>query len=523
MITLNGREIPDDIAMGRLERLAKNIRGTVDKLVENSTTTISRLRSSGEQNDPRRNIYDDCGYPLTEQIRIQHYQEMYYRNPIAKKVVDLKPDHSWQVHPRIIEDDSETETPFEAAVKERLGNALNGESWYQDDEGDPVWEVFKRVDRLSGIGHYGVMLIGVGGGDGEDLGQELTFSPGQTPTRDLIYLKAFPEYSATVKQYDRDKNSPRYGKPEMYSLTFEDTSNLRVPDDVSVRASMETFEAHWTRVIHIADNIDGNEIVGVPRMRPNYNRLLDLDKLYGGSAEMYWRGAFPGISWETHPQLGGDVEVDVDSMKSQMEQLMNTLQRYSITTGMTAKELAPQVVDPTPQITAHIEAICMEEDCPKRIFMGSERGHLASDQDAKHWANVITSRRESYVTPGLIVPTVNRFIQLGILPIPSGYSVVWPEIESMSPLEKADIALKLTQAIVAYVAGNGPAVLPFFKFLTMILNLTAEEADAIIEEIDADLLAEAATTTLTEPPETQGEFDGDGTEPGGAGESPEEV
>ncbi len=479
-VTVN-RDIEDPIALDKFQRIMGKVQETI-----NATTTRGR-RGIEESVDPRRDIDDECGYPKTDQIELEDYRRYYARNSIAKKVVELGPKHSWQIHPEITEDQNpEIETEFEIAIKE-LGNNLRGASFYQDDEGDPVWEYLLRLDILSGIGHYGVMLLGVGGEEGKNLLEPLEFN-GSTK-RELLFLRVFPEWLAHIAKYDDDRTSPRFGLPELYDLAFDDTIASESPGSraaIAPIATTSTESVHWSRVIHVADQLMSNEVVGVPRMRPVFNRLLDLEKLYGGSGEMYWKGAFPGLSLETHPQLGGDVEVDTTTLKSEMENWMNGLQRYLLTTGMHVNSLSPQVVDPSPQIDVNIEAICIEQDCPKRIFMGSERGELASSQDQNSWASVVQSRRNNYVTPRIIVPFVNRLILLGILPEPKGYSVTWLVIDTVPPIEKADISLKITQSIVAYLAGGGENLMPVMAFLTMILGFTTEEAEGIVEAIEPE-------------------------------------
>ncbi len=477
------REVPDFIAANQTRRLLEQVEKVID------TQNVRTMRSGDFDGsiDPRRNLDDECGYPRDGTITLEDYQRQYRRNPIAKKVVDLLPDHSWQVYPAIFEDKaSENDTPFEEAVKE-LGNKLTGESWYQDSEGDPVWEYLNRVDRISGIGHYGTLLIGVSGEDGQDLSKRLEFRPDSSASRELIYLRAFPEYLSPITAYEKDSSNTRFHLPTKYSMSFDDTENF---SHGTTPVGAGQVEVDWTRVVHITDQIMSNEVLATPRMLSVFNRLLDLDKVYGGSAEMYWKGAFPGISFETIPQLGADVEVDTGDIQSMMEKYQNGLQRYLLTTGMHANSLAPQVVDPSPLINAHLEAICVDQSCPKRIFMGSERGQLASGQDRYQWDNVVASRRNNYVTPKIIVPTTNRFIQLGILPQPKGFSVSWPEIETLSELEKADVAIKLTQAIVAYVTGGGVQVIPLPVFLTLVLGFTEKEADAIIEVLDEEGMQE---------------------------------
>ncbi len=472
-VTIN-RTIEDPIAQHRYERIL----GRVEKAL-NAATLIRRLGGSDTSPDPRRDIDDECGYLKTEQITLEHYDNFYKRNPIAKKVVELLPKHCWQVHPIVSEggeDDDDTE--FEIALK-GLGNKLRGESFYQDEKGDPFWEYLSRVDILSGIGHYGALLIGVGGAEGKDLSKSLSLN--ERAKRELIYLRVFPERLAVIDRYDEESSSARFGLPESYSMTFDDTSML---SESSVRPSMETVRVHWSRVVHIVDQVTSNEVFGIPRMLPVFNNLQNLNSFYGTSTEMYYKGALPGISFETHPSLGGDVEVASSAIKGEMENFFNGLQRALVSTGMHANSLAPQVVDPSPQIDKQIEAICIEQDCPKRVFLGSERGELASSQDRNHWDDVVQARRDNYVTPRIIVPTINRLILLGVLPTPQGFSAKWPEIETMSPLEKADIAIKVTQAIVAYVSGGGEQLLPVSSFLTMVLGFSKEEAESITEVIE---------------------------------------
>src|SRR3990167_332155 len=135
---------------------------------------------------------------------------------------------------------------------------------------------------------------------------------------------------------------------------------------------------------------------------------------------MYWRGALNGLSFETHPQLGGDVETDDDAFKDMLENYRNGLQRDIKTVGYTVKSLAPTVSDPTPFIDGQITAICIKLGMPQRIFMGSERGELASTQDDSSWNDRLKHRQEMYVTPCIIIPFIDRMIATGVLPKPSG-------------------------------------------------------------------------------------------------------
>lgn len=413
----------------------------------------------------------DCGYPDTGSLP-DYYSDFYDRHAIAARVVEVLPVESWKVQPEVYEsDDSNENTEFENAWND-LSLSLRTESKFKQKEGNPIWEYLQRVDILSGIGHYGVLFLGLDDVTGEE-GLRNPVSPGD---RKLLFLRAFDEYSAEIKQYDINPNSTRFGLPEIYSIEFS------APEDASGRGVQSLKkEVHWSRVIHIADNIGKNEVFGIPRMRPVFNRLWDLRKLYGGSAEMYWKGAFPGLSIETNPQLGGAAQIDVEGLRTDIEKYEVGLQRYLTLRGMQAKSLAPQVVDPTPQVERQIEAICIKMGIPKRTFMGSELGELASSQDAESHEDRLKGRRRLYLTPRVIVPFVDRLIEIGVLPAPESYSARWEEKDSDTPNEKADVALKLVQAMLKYLQGDVAQLIAPVDFLTRIMNFEKEEAQQIVD------------------------------------------
>lgn len=504
-------------------------------IVRNMAQLSQRAYALQQMLDPRRKLDDECGYPNTSSLTPRLYREMYDRDPIGARVCEVMPTESWAVEPDVYEDeDMDVETDFESAWK-GVSDSLRGESWYEGEEGSPIWEMLLRVDILSGIGSYGVLLLGMD--DGLDLSQPLTKGVQPTPAEDdyivptdnaedeedpeeepveevkrepwvgsrkLLFLRAFDESLAEISSSDSDPASPRYGQPTSYMLTFADPADPHAGQG----QSLVQANVHWTRVIHISDNLGGSDLYGVPRMRQVWNNLLNLQKLYGGSAEMYWRGAFPGLSLETVPQLGADVEIDSEALKEQMEQYMNGLQRYFALAGMTAKSLSPQVVDPTPQIDAQIQAICIKLGIPQRVFMGSERGELASTQDSDAWDKRVQRRQKRYVTPRLIVPFIDRLIWAGVLPAPSeSYCIEWPDLSDADATQQATIALQKTQAMAAYVAGGVDVLIEPQNFLTKVIGFTEDEAGEIEEATVSHVEEGGIVTPVDENEEKMAELD----------------
>jgi hypothetical protein len=175
--------------------------------------TLSRKEFISRFLDPRRDINDECGYPATSNMTAERYRDLYDREAIAARVVDVLPEESWMIQPEVFEtEDNEQETPFEKAWKE-LDNSLRGQSFYQDEKGSPVWEHLKRADKLSGVGAFGVILLGID--DGKDLREpidginergEFSESP---PERKLLYIRSFDESLVQITQYERDPTNPR--------------------------------------------------------------------------------------------------------------------------------------------------------------------------------------------------------------------------------------------------------------------------------------------------------------------------
>jgi hypothetical protein len=277
----------------------------------------------------------------------------------------------------------------------------------------------------------------------------------------------------TIKLKEIDVSSPRFGMPKTYDIIFKNGEGNN--------SSNQTKTVHWSRVIHIADNKYSSDVLGVPRLQTTYNRVLDVRKVVSGSAEMFWKGAFPGFALEANPDMA-DAEFDADSkteVKEEVENYFNGLQRAMMFQGLTVKTLEPQVADPSGHLKAQIEYMAITLGIPLRIFTGSEQAQLASGQDQTTWNKRISKRRESHITPWIIEPFIDRMIIFGVLPEVTEYMVIWPDLSTPTDEEKASVALKITEAIIKYVAGGGEALIGPKEFLMSVMGYEEDEAEAI--------------------------------------------
>ncbi len=443
-----------------MDHIELNMKQQVLNTVQNFY--MSRMSRQFGELDKRRNIADECGYerdPSAEKLL-----EFFISDAYANRVCQVWPRECFQVFPSIYETEAERETPFEKAFDEMCSKYGGSLGLLQGDQGSMLWEDVQNADILSGIGSYGVILLGID--DGKPMSEAADIK--SKKERKLNYLRPLPETMARVNRLNTDSTSPRYGEPESYTVTLTDTTNMLSGSGLVVGGTIKSEVVHWTRIIHLVENKLTSKVYGEPRMRPVLPQLQNLQKVAGGSAEMFWKGGFPGIFFGTHPALGGDVTLDTEAIKDQMEGWENSLQRWLAGPGMTAQVLSPNVADPMNHVLIQIEGICINLTMPKRIFMGSERGELASSQDDAAWNDRVKGRQIGYLTPRVIVPLIERLIMLGVLPPPKRLFVNWPDVTSQTPMDKMLLAEKKVTVVGAYIAQGADAIIPPTTLLVVI-------------------------------------------------------
>ncbi len=471
--------------------------------------------------DPRRDLEAACGYPaLDQQVNPELYRLLYERDAIAARIIEFWPNECWQSYPCVYEDeDPDVETPFEKAWSDMMSGLRGESSWYKEEYGNPLWAYMRRADIQCGINTYGLLMLGFD--DGADVSQPVkgviekgsvprgriatnqvstkddallpevpltnmqcyemvsNAATSSTPTRRLIYLRVFPEHLTQILQYESNPTSPRFGQPTLYQVHLTDPRDFHS----GAGLSLSTMNVHWTRVLHITDELASSEMFSIPRLRPMLNNVLGLHKIYGCSPEMFYKGAWPGLSLETNPDLGGNVKLPEAKIRRMMEDYQNDLQRYLVLMGMTAKTLNPSIADPTPHIVAQLQAISIKLPTPMRIFMGSERGEMASSQDDRKHNKNTSNRNINHLTPKMIVPFVDRCILAGVLPIPPlGYKADWPDMAIYTDGEKADVGLKRMQALGVYCTQGVDAAMTLFDALVAI-GYSEDEATTHVQSL----------------------------------------
>lgn len=441
-------------------------------LVANSILLSRQSLINGRLLDPKgRDLNAECGYPIGEPTA-EFYWELYSSVSFANRVVGAYPTECWSVYPDLYEVEDEKITEFE-------------EAWAKLNQDGIIWNFLNRVDELSGIGSFGILFFGFGDNKKPDqpvagINEDGTRDGKKQVENELLFIRVFDQSRVDIVRYETNLNNRRYGQPVEYVIRMDSPNSLsRDNDRTTVTASMRV---HWTRVLHVADNRKSSEVFGMPRMRPVIPEIMDIRKIRGGSAEMFWRGAFPGYSFESFPELGIEVGMDKETVQEEFESYSNGLQRYLALTGVTAKSLAPQISAPTDHLEEQYRSAAAQLGMPLRILLGSESGHLASSQDTATWNRRLAKRQQIYISPSLIRPFVLLMMMTGVLPWVDDFKIAWNDLNTLSATDKADITLKQTQALMTYVTGGVEQVMSLTQYLTNIMGMTGEGAQAIIKE-----------------------------------------
>lgn len=405
---------------------------------------------------------------------VEDYRLRYKRQDIAKRIVELPCTDTWKLPPKISEDDNE-ETEFVKAWQVLVTRLK-------------VWNILTRADILSGIGHYGVIMVGIKGAD-KDLSQPVE----QGKAQKILYLCPYSEQHATITQWNKDVNSKRYKQPEMYSIVTSTEDSKDFPGGGTLRV-------HYTRIVHLAEGKRESETFGTPRLEIVYNQLDNDMKVVGGGSEATWLNMRPGLA--ISPKEGYDMDTSMDATNdflAEIERYLHDQAHVLRLTGMEAQQIGTPVVMEIGDISdVIISRISAATGIPQGKLKGSAAGELASaEQDDKRWAGDISSRQTNYAEPEILRRFIDKMVWYGVLPTPAnGYDIgelvpgkqirKWPSIIEQSEEEKAETRLKWAQAaktLADPVTGKLPVVLDESREALGLPEAELPEGDLNLEAI----------------------------------------
>lgn len=423
------------------------------------------LAKMGKGYGTQRDLFAALGYELAPTF--DSYWWRYKRTSMGKRIIQAFPKACWQREPQIQEDQESEQTAFE-------------EAWSVFMDEHKVIQTLRRLDILTGIGWYGILYLGFSGAQ-----LDMPLEVGEK----FLYMRPFTSNTAEVGDLVREKSDPRYGLPLNYKIQMAGQTG----SDTMITV------VHHTRVLHVAEDIEEGEVLGTPRLEACLNDLQSLDYVVGGSGEMFWRGAFPGVGFLAKDGFSFPTEgVEKTKMEDEMAEYIHGLKRYMKLKGVDIHDFATQATSPEAHYNTLVSSISAATNIPKRILTGSERGELASTQDRDNWADAVSERQRNYCEPTLLRPLLDRLIDQKVLPTPVAgqYAVSWPPIQDPSSQETSLVAKSVAEALNTYASGAAETVMPLAIYLKRYLNFTVEEVEEVEEALasqQAEMEEEAST------------------------------
>lgn len=408
----------------------------------------------------KRSTYDVYGYP--ENYRFIDGYNAINREGIANRVVSGVAKSCWrngfEIH---------TGTDDGTQVLEDELNRLARRG---------LFRYMERADILNRIGRFSVLFVGIG--DGTDFREPL--QPARGDALRTIYFRAFAYDGIEVSAYDMDPQSERFGLPEIYQL-----QTIGRGDTEKVQ-STKVILAHYTRIVHMAENLLDNEVEGIPALMPVYNRILDIDKSTGGASEAYFRNARGKVAFEIDPEFSTAL-LDDPAAKASFDEagkkFTNDWQDQITAIGSKVTSVQTPHYTPLDTIKVALWGISGYTGIPIRILTGEGAGQLAGSEDRLSYNALVNDRQDSVCQPWAI--QVLEILQTaGIITLPESYTIQFPLEEPLNEMDqaelgnkKADTLTKLTQA-ASSIGGDSISLESALEVLGL--------SDIEVEEFDDD-------------------------------------
>lgn len=448
------------------------------------TGLISRLQlanRAGLQFGGKRDLYDVFGYK--KDLTTDDFLSKYSRQDIASRVIDAPPDATWSNPPKL-EADAGIVTAWEELVKTH-----------------DLWGALNRVDRLSRLNHFAIMLFGF-----NDTGD---FERPVTKANELLYVRGIGSRQVTSVKFNSDIRSPRFGLPDKYELQFDDPAMKAVTAGTVTVEGLKDMKVHSSRVVHIVEKPLEDTVFGIPIIEKVYNLFDDILKVGGGTSEIYWLSARAGMQANIDKDMELD-PLDTAALADEIEEFQHELRRVIRTRGVELKMLDSKVPNPAEIFDMLIGLLSGATGIPRRILLGSEAGELASAQDRANWAERIDERRKLFSEPRILKPTVDLLQAVGLLP-EGDVKFVWPSAFLQNPLEEGQTMAQKARAIgnISRQTGNkSPMQLTSRKEGREIIGLEGDLPESELMDQEPEVPEEPQI-----PPEGEEEEEEEGTPP----------
>lgn len=440
-------------------------------------STLSKRIGSvlfGVSKDGKRDISSIYGYQPS--LEFANYYGMFARGGLAKRIVASIPRSCWRDGVKVVEGESEI-LADQIAELESSGN---------------LSQKLERADVLGRLGRFSVLFVGVPDG----LEPEKPLGTARPDRLDEVYFAPYAEDGIEIAAWENDAASPRYGMPTMYQLS------VQTRGDSGQAVMTQPRRVHWSRVVHIAEDLLDNDVEGMPVLQAVFNALEDLNKTTGGAAEAYFRNARNRFALQTDPKFNASIgTAEKQALEEEAQRFQNDWQDFIRAGGIDVKPLTIPHNDPAGTVHVILQVISGTTGIPIRILTGEGAGQLAGNEDKESYNQLIQDRKEVYCS-SWAMRVLKILAAAKMLDLPKKAKILWSTPETLSETDKATNANSKATALASIgTALSTPALdgvisvdqavqLVFGEEAAVELKATPEGDDGMSDLDDLDLSAD---------------------------------
>jgi hypothetical protein len=243
----------------------------------------------------------------------------------------------------------------------------------------------------------------------------------------IVGLEAYSPPMVTEVKVDENRNSERFGLPELYKVKI---------------SSREEVEVHFSRVIHFVTRKLEPGYKGISVLEPVWDDLTVLRNIRWGMGQTMYRygSGFPVVT------VKGATKEQIDQYKREWGPLTAQTSMWADeNTTIEFKGLAGRALDPEPYYTPIMENISAGTSIPMAILRGAQAGQLAgSEVNEREYFKLISDCQSRY-EPG-IMDLIDRLMETKQIP-DVHYRIKWLGGFEVNPRDKAAAELDRVRAL----------------------------------------------------------------------------
>jgi transposase-like protein len=243
----------------------------------------------------------------------------------------------------------------------------------------------------------------------------------------IVDLEAYSPPMITSVEVDKNRESPRFGLPQIYKVKISDT---------------DEEEIHHSRVIHFATRKLEPGYKGISVLEPVWDDLTVLRNIRWGMGQTMYRygSGFPVVT------VKGAAKEQIEEYKREWGPLTAQTSMWADeNTTIEFKGLAGRALNPEPYYVPIMENISAGTSIPLAILRGAQAGQLAgSEVNEREYFKLISDCQSRY-EPG-IMELIDRLMETTQIP-DVHYRIKWLGGFEINPRDQAATELDKTRSL----------------------------------------------------------------------------